>query len=130
MAKLCVIQRVVLPLEPPEIATHVPQSHEVRILRQLEFLLQVYDLFSCFNLKELRLWHLDHYFIAIGACHREILLEDLDKIFDLPRQGCVHMLIYSAAILFGLYKRLLRTFLFRSAYITVHKKLTRLGLLA
>ena len=69
MSKLGVIEGVVLPFEAPEIATHVPQCHKVRIFSQLEFLLQVYDLFSCFNLEELRLWHLDHNLVAVGASH-------------------------------------------------------------
>ena len=121
MAKLSVIERVVLPLKAPEIATHIPQCDKVRIFGQLEFLLQIYDLFSCLNLQELSLGHLDHHLVTVGACHREILLEDLDKIFDLPRQGSIDMLVDSAAILLRLDKRLLRTLLFRSTYLTIHE---------
>ena len=85
---------------------------------------------SCFNLEELRLGHLDHHLVTIRACHREVFLEDLDKIFDLSRQGSVHMLVDSAAVLLRLDKCLLRTLLFRSTNLSIHEKFTRLCSLA
>ena len=65
MAKLCVIKRVIVTLEAPEIAAHILESLKVCLFGKFEFLLEIDDLLPSFNLKQLCLANFDHHLVTV-----------------------------------------------------------------
>ena len=84
--QLIVVKRVIFLVEAPKVATHVLERREVGLFRQLEFLLEVDDLLTRLDLQQLCPGHFDHDLVAVGAGHREVLLEHFDQVLDFARQ--------------------------------------------
>jgi len=86
MAELRVVKGVMFFFEAPEMAAHVAENLKVCILGKLELLLKVNGLLVRVNLEQFCLGDLDHYLVAVGSRHCEVLLEHLNQILHFPRQ--------------------------------------------
>lgn len=82
MAKLGVIEGVIVSFEAPEVAAHLLERLKVRFFRQFKLLLQVDYLLFSFDLEKLSLWHFNHNFVTVRSRDFEIFLEYVNQVLN------------------------------------------------